>query len=54
MKNLEFLEIKSRKHVKPEFNNLFNYLNEDETKSLALLFDSSVDNISQEIIENFL
>ena len=49
-----YLEIKSRKYVKPEFNNLFNYLNEDETKSLALLFDSSVDNTSLEIIENYI
>ena len=49
-----YLEIKLRKHVKPEFNNLFSYIKEDETKSLTLLFDSDVDDKSVEIIENYI
>ena len=49
-----YLEIRFREHIKPEFNNLFNYLKEDETKSLAMLFDSGVNKPSIEIIENYI
>ena len=41
-----YLEIKLRENVKPEFNKLFNYLKENETKDLALFLGSDADNIS--------
>ena len=49
-----YLEIKLRENVKPEFNKLFNYLKENETKDLALFLGSDADNISVEIVENYV
>ena len=49
-----YLEIKLRENIKPEFNNLFNYLKKNETKNLTLFQASDVDRVSVEIVENYI
>ena len=49
-----YLEIKLRENIKPEFNNLFNYLKKDETKNLTLFRVNDLDNTSVEIVENYI
>ena len=49
-----YLEIKLRENIKPEFNNLFNYLKKNETKNLTLFQGDDIDNISVEIVENYI
>jgi len=49
-----YLEISLRENIKPEFNDLFNYLNQHETKNLSLFLSNDVDQISLEIVENYI